>query len=308
MRSLFRSKHRITQIFGPDHFLTINGVEIKASVYYGKYGLKGHEGLDLVPTGTVWDMLCLADGVVVKDEDNAMSGVYGNYVTVWHPKLRKATQYCHLKENYVTDGQIVSIGDKLGLMGNSGNTSGAHAHLNLYDVDDNGIRLNKDNGYNGGIDPLPFLQEDVTIPQMPADQILVPKTQLEDFQRVKDGWNKVREKLDVQDSVPVVIAEIDKFLTLEEALRKQENQLTDAQAEANNLRGQIKEEKEKNEQLAKEAFELVQKALDLEKKYTEAVSNNEKALKRITDLEKDLAVPDTGWTLIRKGIEKLLRR
>lgn len=150
MRKLFNSQFRVTQAYGVN------------KDYYKQFGLQGHEGIDLVPTGTVWDVYCLADGVVVKDENNAKSGAYGNYVTVWHPTLNKATQYCHFSENYVNLGDKVVIGQRIGRMGSSGNTSGAHVHLNLFNTDTNGVRLNKDNGFLGGIDPLPFLNEEVT--------------------------------------------------------------------------------------------------------------------------------------------------
>ena len=161
MRKLFRSVLKVTQEFG------IN------PEYYSKFGLKAHEGLDGIPTGKIWDVLCLEDGVVVKDDDlagNPKIDAYGKSVTVWHPNIRKATQYCHLKENYVNLGDKVSRGDKLGLMGATGNTRGVHVHLNLFEVDENGVRLNKDNGYLGGIDPLPFLES----PETPTSPDLLP--------------------------------------------------------------------------------------------------------------------------------------
>lgn len=269
MRSLFRSKHKVTQEFGVN------------ADYYKQFGLKAHEGIDLIPTGTVWDVLCLADGVVVKDEDNVLSGAYGNYVTVWHPKLRKATQYCHFKENYVVNGQVVSMGEKLGLMGKTGNTSGAHVHLNLFETDENGIRLNRTNGYLGGVDPLPFLEEEVPVEVAP-DTVPVPKPQLEDFQRVKEGWNKVREKLNVEDNVTVVLAEIDKLITYEDAVVQKDKQLQDTQAELsevkmrlglltdshdalqssyNDLQGQLNTDKDTIDTLTKNLAELEAKII-----------------------------------------------
>lgn len=157
MRRLFKSAIKITQEFGVN------------PEYYSKFGLKSHEGLDCIPTGTVWDVLCLEDGVVVKDVDNPLSGAYGVNVTVWHTKINKATQYCHFKENYVTEGQLVKTGDKLGLMGKTGNTAGSHVHLNLFETDENGIRLNRDNGYLGGINPLPFLNEEISVTPVISD-------------------------------------------------------------------------------------------------------------------------------------------
>lgn len=151
MRSLFRSKHRITQEYGVN------------KDYYSKFGLQGHEGLDLVPTGTDWTVKALADGVVVKDEDNPRSGAYGVYVTLWHPSLKKATQYCHLASNSVSLGQNVKEGETIGVMGSTGNSTGAHVHLNLFQTDDSGVRLNRDNGFLGGINPLPFIEEGVMV-------------------------------------------------------------------------------------------------------------------------------------------------
>lgn len=152
MRKLFNSAFKVTQTFA-------NKLMVDGKDYYGQFGLAGHEGLDLIPSGTVWDVFCLEDGVVVKDEDNARSGAYGINVTVWHPKIKKATQYCHLAENYVSNGQSIKAGEKLGKMGATGNVSGAHVHLNLFETDEEGYRKNRGNGYLGGIDPLPFLNE-----------------------------------------------------------------------------------------------------------------------------------------------------
>lgn len=147
MRQIFRSKFKVTQEFGVN------------PEYYKKFGLTAHEGIDIIPTGSDWTVYALEDGVVVKDEDNAKSGAYGKYVTIWHPSIKKATQYCHLASNIVDNGIQVKKGQAIGVMGSTGNTSGAHVHLNLFNVDDNGVRLNRDNGYLGGINPLPFLEE-----------------------------------------------------------------------------------------------------------------------------------------------------
>lgn len=304
MRSLFRSKYRITQPFGPDHLITIGGKEMTAAQYYKQYGLAGHEGIDAVPTGSVLDVLCLEDGVVVRDTDDAPSGKnYGINVTVWHPGIRKATQYCHLSKNNVSLGEKVTAGQVLGIMGKTGNTTGPHVHLNLFEVDENGMRLNKDNGYYGGINPLPFLEE--TPAETSAEMIPVPRPQLEDFQRCKEGWNKVREKLNVEDSVTVVLAELDKLISYEDAVVEKDKQVAAAMAEASLLRSQMAEQMKVSEGLAAEAATLSQKASDLEKKYQSANRNYEAALKRIGELEHDLSTPDDAWTLIRKGIEKL---
>lgn len=161
MRKVFNSPFTITQAFGA------------RPAYYSQFGLAGHEGIDLVPHGSDFRVLCLADGIVVADDDIAgdpRTDAYGINVTVWHPELNKATRYCHLETNYVVLNQPVSAGITLGVMGATGNVEGAHLHLNLYQTDANGVRLNTNNGYNGGIDPLPFLQENVIISPMDPDK------------------------------------------------------------------------------------------------------------------------------------------
>jgi hypothetical protein len=143
---IFNGGYKVTQNFGerPD--------------YYKQFKLKGHEGLDVIPKTSDWSVLCLADGVVVKDQDDPRSGAYGDFVTIWHPQLNKATQYCHFEVNNVNINDKIKAGQKLGKMGSTGNSSGPHCHINLFITDSNGDRLNRDNGYQGGVDPLPFIK------------------------------------------------------------------------------------------------------------------------------------------------------
>lgn len=225
MRSLFKSKHKITQQFGVNE------------AYYKQFGLSGHEGLDLIPTGSVWDVLCLEDGVVVRDIDDVSLGKnYGKNVTIWHPTVKKATQYCHLASNSVKMGQRLVKGETLGVMGATGNTTGAHVHLNLFDVDDNGIRLGRDNGFFGGINPLPFLEEDVSTPD---DTIPVKRSDFENLVRKSTITDKIREKLNTEDNEVVILAEIEKLIKYEDAVVQKDSQLNKATEEIGKLQATI---------------------------------------------------------------------
>lgn len=212
MKKLFSSEARLTQGFGA------------RPEYYSQFGLKGHEGADYVPTGSDWSVLCLEDGVVVKDDDIAgdkRTDAYGKSVTVWHKAKRKATQYCHLADNFVSLGQELKKGEKLGIMGSTGNTDGAHVHLNVFDVDENGIRLNRNNGYSGGIDPVPFLQEaappDSAGNTQPVAQWtpqtkipLLTKTDLEEYGYVQ--LDDLQSKLKAKDTALVSFAkDVEKY-------------------------------------------------------------------------------------------------
>lgn len=182
MRNPFRSKLQITQAFGA------------RPEYYKQFGLIGHEGLDLIPTGTDWTVYALEDGKVVKDEDNAKSGAYGINITLWHGK--KATQYCHLEYNLVNLNDEVKKGQAIGKMGATGNTQGTHLHLNLFETDENGYRLNKDNGYFGGVNPEPFLNEDNTqqiIDELRAERDKNWGLHLEDQKKITELETKNQE-------------------------------------------------------------------------------------------------------------------
>ena len=241
MRNLFKSKQRITQIFA--NKLIVNGKE-----YYKQFGLLGHEGLDLVPTGSVWDVLCLEDGVVVKDIDDAVLGKgYGKNVTVWHPTIAKATQYCHLASNDVSLGQRVTRGQKIGVMGKTGNTMGTHLHLNLFLVDANGIRLNRNNGFWGGIDPEPFLAEEVV--SEPSTTVPIEKTTFENLVRKATITDKIKEKLKVNDSETVILGELDKLISYEDVIVDKDKKIQQATTKISDLEQEVKKLSEENDHL-----------------------------------------------------------
>lgn len=175
MRKVFGSQYKITQEFGVN------------ADYYKQFKLAGHEGIDLIPSGSVFDIYALEDGVVVLDDDvvgSVSSDPYGKIVTLWHPNIKKATMYCHLTENYVSMGQQVKRGDKIAKMGSTGNSTGPHLHLNLFEVDDQGVRLNRNNGYLGGINPKPFLEETV------VDQAQPQQAEIDELRKARDdNWN-----------------------------------------------------------------------------------------------------------------------
>lgn len=87
-----------------------------------------HEGIDLVaPTGT--PIHAAADGVVVGAAPN---GRYGNWIRVDHPG-RLSTVYGHLSgfAPGIEPGRMVSRGDVIGYVGNTGRSTGAHLHFEL---------------------------------------------------------------------------------------------------------------------------------------------------------------------------------
>ncbi len=107
-----------------------------------------HEGLDLNP-GSGYPVQSIADGVVVESE---FSGALGAHVILEHVVDGQTirTLYGHMQGDSlaVAVGDTVTRGQQLGLVGSTGQSTGAHLHF--------GIQIGDEL-----IDPLPWLQEHV---------------------------------------------------------------------------------------------------------------------------------------------------
>jgi len=98
-------------------------------------GMWGHSGTDLAgkPEGT--PVLCVADGEVAwSDFDSG----YGFYVRVYHPQLGCYSFYAHLREAGMPVGTKLGAGARVGHLGSTGNSTGAHLHLEIRLADANG--------------------------------------------------------------------------------------------------------------------------------------------------------------------------
>lgn len=85
-----------------------------------------HEGLDFVaPVGT--PVVVTAAGEVALAR---YSGAYGNMVEVVHAE-GFVTRYAHLQSLLVAPGDRLRAGDRVGLLGNTGRSSGPHLHYEV---------------------------------------------------------------------------------------------------------------------------------------------------------------------------------
>ena len=98
----------------------------------GRFGNAGglwssaHTGLDFAaPSGT--SVVSVAAGVVVEAGD---AGAFGNRAVV---RLGDGTEvwYCHLDSFDARVGETVDAGGRLGYVGSTGNSTGAHLHLEI---------------------------------------------------------------------------------------------------------------------------------------------------------------------------------
>lgn len=94
---------------------------------YARFGLPGHEGIDLgCPTGI--PVLSVTDGTVVQIGNDP--NTYGLFVRVNHVDNWQTT-YAHLNSTAAIVGQQVQGGQLLGVSNNTGNSTGPHLHLTL---------------------------------------------------------------------------------------------------------------------------------------------------------------------------------
>lgn len=95
--------------------------------YHRKYGINGHNGLDIVPTNERdTQVVSVANGVV---EWVGESKGYGLYVRIWHEALQVHTFYAHLDIQNVVGGEEVKRGYPIGRMGSTGDSTGPHLHF-----------------------------------------------------------------------------------------------------------------------------------------------------------------------------------
>lgn len=91
-------------------------------------GYKGHTGMDIggVPVGT--SIYASADGIVIKSVKNRYG--YGYHIIIDHGNGVQ-TLYAHCSKLYAKVGDEVKQGDKIALLGATGNAQGKHLHFEI---------------------------------------------------------------------------------------------------------------------------------------------------------------------------------
>ena len=96
-----------------------------------------HYGIDIAATAGT-DIGAFSNGTVV---ERGVSTIFGNYVKVEHSD-GYLSFYAHLSKITVKKGQKVKLGDKIGLVGSTGMSTGPHLH---FEVRRNGKTTNPEN-------------------------------------------------------------------------------------------------------------------------------------------------------------------
>lgn len=91
-------------------------------------GRKGHDGIDYtIKSDNETEIKSAGDGYVSAVKENKR---YGNYVVISHSD-EVETLYAHLKEVTVTNQEDVKQGDRIGIMGSTGMSTGDHVHFEV---------------------------------------------------------------------------------------------------------------------------------------------------------------------------------
>jgi len=115
---------------------------------------KGHDGTDFgAKEGT--PLRSIADGNVAWVDDDPAG--YGRYMRLWHPSLNVYSFYAHLAaQGNLHTGDLVTAGQVIGAVGNTGNSSGPHLHFEIRIADGNGEYSAVAPKGNGRCDPETF--------------------------------------------------------------------------------------------------------------------------------------------------------
>jgi len=124
---------------------------------YKELGLAGHNGIDIsLENGD--PIYAAHDGIIDfagTDSMSYMNGPAGLGITLKGDGYK--TIYWHLLEFKVKPGDRVKMGDLIALGDNTGYSTGSHLHFGLKLLDNAGNVLDRNNGYDGAVDPLPYI-------------------------------------------------------------------------------------------------------------------------------------------------------
>jgi|GEM_PF-923898 Membrane proteins related to metalloendopeptidases len=164
----------------------LKGLRVNVTSPFGNRILNGisenHSGIDLVGTGK--NIHANIDGEVIQsrivtDKTN-LTWQWGNYITIQDSKGYQHI-YAHLNTRHVGIGDIVKVGQIIGVEGNTGYSFGSHLHYEVRTSD------------NKAIDPTPFLGIPNTIGTYTVKSALM-RMESEDKKVTYDEWKKYQKQ------------------------------------------------------------------------------------------------------------------
>lgn len=109
------------------YFNSIGTVTQEYGVKSSRYSSGIHSGIDIVLNNS--NVSAFAEGTV---KETGYNKYYGNYVLI-DDGMAYTHRYAHLADNSITvkAGDYVNAGDKIGVMGSTGNSTGNHLHYEV---------------------------------------------------------------------------------------------------------------------------------------------------------------------------------
>lgn len=95
----------------------------------GNWACGWHTGIDLISLENNDNIYATCDGIVVRIEADDKN--YGNFIVVEDHVTGKYHWFCHLSRIMVKRGESVNRISRIGIMGNTGNSSGKHLHYEI---------------------------------------------------------------------------------------------------------------------------------------------------------------------------------
>lgn len=166
----------VSQKFGENH-----------DYYFKNFKEKGHNGWDFaLPIGT--KLYATHNGTI---SFCAVTDFGDLAISIMDESGTFRTIYGHLSDFKVKLGDVVKKGQLLALSGNTGRyTTGPHLHFGIHEVV-NGMDINMNNGFNGGVDPA--LYWDGTYPTPQVDTFKNMMLAVRDYQ-VSRGINDFKDE------------------------------------------------------------------------------------------------------------------
>lgn len=180
---------------------------------YKSIGMKGHNGADWGAYHTepiYFSTLIRGMKWWAKTEVDTAGGIGVDVVSKTKVNIGGALTYIkfrfwHLNASLVADGQDVHLGQRIGLAGTTGLSSGTHLHFAYKFCLKDGTAINKGNGYFGGLDPAPFMQEISIIKYKKIDEKLTLPQEMR-----KIAYFFVRINFDIYNALNRVASIIEK--------------------------------------------------------------------------------------------------
>lgn len=113
-----------------EHLPDLDGYFITPAAGYNWGRVHGRNGVDIANScGT--PIVAAADGVVSIADGSGWNGGFGGYIKITHPNGVE-TLYAHASRLVVQTGQAVGKGQKIALIGATGNATGCHLHFEVH--------------------------------------------------------------------------------------------------------------------------------------------------------------------------------